>query len=198
MSMHSNSSVCLMGTHDHSSLQLSHTAVDSVLSAAQEATCAMRHLLNCPCRASPQVQLLLAVIYAEVITSYRRVIGTYHCHHHSHATVISDRVTDVRPDAVQQAEDGSLLKRVPLLVGNHHLEDDIETMLIGHVLGKRLKEVEGLIGEITQCVGQLEAARGAQTRIHSFLTIQLSAAQYELAGLQRDESNVGDDIYPET
>jgi len=154
----------------------------------------MRHLLNCHCRASPQVQLLLAVIYAEVITSYRRVIGTYR--HHSHATVILDRVTV--PDAVQQAEDGSLLKRVPLLIGNHRLEDDIETMLIGHVLGKRLKEVEGLIGEITQCVGQLEAARGAQTRIHSFLAIQLSAARYELAGLQRDESNVGDDIYPGT
>lgn len=187
MSMHTNSSACLMGTHDHSSLQLSHTAVDSVLSAAHDASCTLRHLLNCPCRASLQVQLLLAVIYEEVITSYRRVIGTYH--------QISDRVTDNLPDAVQQAEDCFLLKRVPVLVGNHHLEDDMEKMLIGHVLTKRLNELEELIGEITQCVGQLEAARGAQSRIHSFLTFQLGAAQRELADLQRDESNVGDDVY---
>jgi len=195
MSMRGNSPVCLMGSHNRSSLQLPHAAVDSVLSAAQEASRAMRNLLDCPCRANPQLQLLLAVIWAEVITSYRRVIGTYSRHRHSRAAVVFGRGNSILPSPVQQAEDVSLLRRAPLLIGNHHLEDSIETMLIVQVLGKKLQELEGLMGEIVQFAGQPETVRGVQIRIDSFLNAQLSAVKCELASLQRDETNVGGDIY---
>ncbi|KAK1955994.1 hypothetical protein LY78DRAFT_674701 [Colletotrichum sublineola] len=134
MSMRSNSPSCLMGTHDCSSLQLPDAAVDSVLSAAQEALYAVRRLLGCPCHANPQWQLLLAVICAEIITSYRRVINTYDRHRHTPSTVHLGRGDDTLSEQGQHPENTSLLKRTPILIGNYHIEGSIETILIGHVL----------------------------------------------------------------
>lgn len=188
-SMRSNSPSCLMGTHDRSSLPLPDAAVDSVLSAVQQASCAVRRVLGCPCRANPQLQLLLAVICAEIVASYRRVINTYG--HHRRSTVDQGRGCDSLRDQAQQPESTSLLKRTPILIGNHHLEDSIESKLMGQVLDQKLQALEGLMGEVLQFVGQSEEMRGVKNGIESFLGVQLSKVKCGLAGLERDEGCIG-------
>ncbi|KAK2016373.1 hypothetical protein LZ32DRAFT_601598 [Colletotrichum eremochloae] len=194
MSMRSNSPSCLMGTHDCSSLQLPDAAVDSVLSAAQEALYAVRRLLGCPCHANPQWQLLLAVICAEIITSYRRVINTYGRHRHTPSTVHLGRGDDTLSKQGQHPENTSLLKRTPILIGNYHIEGSIETILIGHVLRKRLQALERLMGEVFQFVGHSEEMIGVKNGIETFLGVQLSTVKYGLASLQSDEGSIVDDL----
>ncbi|KAK4182887.1 hypothetical protein QBC35DRAFT_139708 [Podospora australis] len=132
-SMRGNSPLCLMGSPGTS---LSLSTVDSVLSAAQEAVQLMRGLLDCPiCRAGPQLQLLATVVFAEVISRYRRVISTYR---------------NIKQQQQQQHGQGAHeeLKRAPLSIGSHQIEGSMEAVLVGGVVSSRLQELEAVMGDI--------------------------------------------------
>ncbi|KAK2024886.1 hypothetical protein LX32DRAFT_643200 [Colletotrichum zoysiae] len=180
-----------MDTRDRSSLQPPDVAVDCVLSATHEASCAVRRLLDCPCHAKPQRQLLQAVICAEIITSYQRIINTYDRDRNRRSTVDLGRGNNTLPDQAQHPKNNSLLNRAPIFIGNYKIEDRIETILIGQVLRKRLQALEELMGEVFLFVGQTEEMKGVKNGIESFLGVQLSTFKYGLAILQRDEGGIG-------
>ncbi|KAK3903614.1 hypothetical protein C8A05DRAFT_32638 [Staphylotrichum tortipilum] len=167
------------------------TSVDSVLSAAREAARLVRGLLDCPtCRGGPQLQLLLTVAFAEVIAGYRRVISTYH--HRGGEEELKQQQ--------HGADDG--LKHAPMSIGSHRIEGNIESVLVGRVVGSRLQELEAVMGEILQpvsaahpegggaktgdiasTVGLTTLLRGLYLGSDSFLAEQLVAARQELTRL---------------
>lgn len=198
-SMRGNSPLCLMGAHElstpsSSSMPSAATStspsVDSVLSAAREASRLVRGLLDCPtCRSGPQLQLLLTVAFAEVIAGYRRVINTYH-----HRGGVEE--------LKQQHGADDDLKRAPLSIGSHRIEGAMESVLVGRVVGSRLQELETVMEEVLQpvSVAQPEGGgtktgaaassvavstllRGLYLGSDSFLAEQLIAARKELTRL---------------
>ncbi|PHH66067.1 hypothetical protein CDD81_592 [Ophiocordyceps australis] len=161
--LHASSPSCLL----NASPQLSR-AVDSVLASCQEALGAMRGLLACPCYASPPLQLLVAVIVAETLGWYRRIIDAY------------SRQGQAQPVVVRRS----------LFVGNHCLDHDLEAAVIGQVLLRRLQELETLIGDVAWSGHGDSRSRHMlpemHSRMHGFLETQLSAVRRALFNLDHD------------
>ncbi|KAM7194539.1 hypothetical protein V8F20_007895 [Naviculisporaceae sp. PSN 640] len=202
-SMGSSSSLCIMGNREDavvipSSLPPPRTAptssipcVDAVLSAAQEANCLLRGLLDCPtCRAGPQLQLLLTVAFAEVVSRYQRVISTYR---------------NLQREKTGPLQSHGDLKRTPLSIGSHLIEGSMEAMLVGRVIMSRLQKLEVVMGETlvvpaAQFEGQCARDLGGIINRHNsenlkgllgemykrrglYLAEQLAAAKQELTEL---------------
>ncbi|KAK8134769.1 hypothetical protein PG984_006781 [Apiospora sp. TS-2023a] len=203
-----HSRCCLMrSSHDRLSSATPPSSVDSVLSTTQAVLRTMGGLRHCSCHADLQLQLVLTVILAEVVTTYRRIIGAYTPSDPGGAAVSNNSGGGGMGENGQQTNSPLRLRRAPLRLGDHDiLEDNIERLLIGQVLASRFKELEGVMGEILQSPGNPEGARGGEhmrqplsslllgevyRKRDSFLQAQLSAAWCELVGLQLDETNNG-------
>lgn len=182
--MHACSSSCLlgMGSQDRQS-QLSR-AVDGVLSTNYEALQAIRGLLRCSCYTSPQLQLLVTIIFTETIAWYWRIIDTY--------SRCRNRNTD---SGILHTERVDMVRR-SFFIGEQCLESHLEATLIGQVVSSRLQELEDLIGEIAWSAEQSAAINSeseshpmhsaVHVRIDAFLNAQLAAVRRELVNLQKD------------
>ncbi|RYP75948.1 hypothetical protein DL769_003714 [Monosporascus sp. CRB-8-3] len=182
-SMHSGSQSCLLGEGSQHG-QPQSAAVDAVLSAGQRALLTMRGLLKCPCYESPQLQLLVTVICAEIIAWYRRIIDTYRPHRNTNTdsgVLLTDRVEALRRS---------------FFIGDHCLEGHLETTLICQVLSSRLQELEEFIGDTAWNTGRFAGLNGeprscpilsaVHVRMDTFLNTQLSSVRRELLNLQGD------------
>ncbi|PHH67471.1 hypothetical protein CDD82_1466 [Ophiocordyceps australis] len=170
--LHASSPSCLLTLGRPPPPQLSR-AVDAVLASCQEALGAMRGLLACPCYASPSLQLLVAVIVAETLGWYRRIIDAYSCQGQAQAAVV----------------------RRSLFVGSHCLDHDLEAAVIGQVLLRRLQELETLIGDAAWS-GQADSRSNhmlgeMHSRMHVFLETQLSAVRRALFNWDHDTPSAG-------
>ncbi|RYP07613.1 hypothetical protein DL764_002391 [Monosporascus ibericus] len=182
-SMHSGSQSCLLGEGSQDG-QPQSAAVDAVSSAGQLALRTLRGLLKCPCYESPQLQLLVTVICAELIAWYKRIIDTYRPHPNTHTdsgVLLTDRVEALRRS---------------FFIGDHCLEGHLETTLICQVLSCRLQELEEFIGDIAWNTGQSAGLNdeprsclilsAVHVRMDTFLNTQLGSVRRELLHLQDD------------
>lgn len=192
---------CLMKSHGNSTSATTQASVDSVLSTTQTALRAIRGLRHCSCLTAPHLQLLLTVVCAEVITSYRRIIRVYTLSDPDVACPVSGSVAE----SGQRAKETFVLRRAPLLLGDHPIEGNTERVLIGQILKSRLQELAGFMGEMLHSPG-LTTGPGAGNdtkssfssllsavygKRDSFLHDQLSAAVREVAQLQLGDTHNG-------
>lgn len=194
-SLHAPSPSCVMlvGTEpDRQPQQRVSCAVDDVLSTTQKASRLLRGLVQCRCRESPQLQLLVTVICSEAVSWYRRVIATYHRGHSSAGSLDSEGDSSPRG-----GNERVPLHKRPFRVGEHHFEGPTEAMLIGQVVAGRLQELERIIGDAAwkttpwsqgimgSVVGEGPGSETLLDRVHTrrngFLNDQLNAAKRELA-----------------
>ncbi|KAI0103998.1 hypothetical protein GGR51DRAFT_523137 [Nemania sp. FL0031] len=184
-SMHATSPTCLLGSANQACQSKDPPRpVGAILSANQEALQVMRSLRECPCYATPQLQLLITAICAEALFWYRSIIHTYS----------QDHGTSLDGGGLLTSVVGTC--RQAFSIGDHCLDGHLETTLISQVLSCRLKDLEDFIRDMgrnradEECsafggeVGSKAMLRGVHVRIDTFLNSQMREIRNELLSLR--------------
>ncbi|RDW58537.1 uncharacterized protein DSM5745_11228 [Aspergillus mulundensis] len=181
-SMHTGANSCIMrmGTSEGGGRQPQlPLAADAILAMNQSALRAVQSMLNCSCHKSPQVLLLITVICSGITSWHWHVVDIYSRSH-------SPRRSSTMESTVSSTDEGSRAdaQRPDFFIGNHRLGEEVQTVLIRHVVLGMLRELQVVVGDIAGHKGQSAAGAvneprtdtalsGVRTRIIAFLKKQL-------------------------
>jgi hypothetical protein len=121
---------------------------DAILSMNQAALQAVRSIVTCSCYGRPQVTLLITVICSKIAAWYSRVIYIYSSHG---GGPTADSISLSNADSKIEPQ------RPDFFLGNHRLDEELQTVLIRQVLSGIIRELQLVIADLAGHAGQSPA-----------------------------------------